>query len=91
MEWRSSTYTQGGDCLELAWRTSSFSGAGNDCVELAWRTSSYTNQECGNCVEVACCAHDEAVLLRDTKCRAGGTLTLDGAAWRGLLTHARTV
>lgn len=49
-----------------------------------WRKSSRSNQSGGNCVEVA----DNlpgTVLVRDSKDRDGGTLTLDPAAWRAFV------
>ncbi|TCP54202.1 uncharacterized protein DUF397 [Tamaricihabitans halophyticus] len=49
---------------------------------VPWRTSSYSGSN-GACVEVA--RADGAVQVRDTKNRAGGQLTIPGAAWRALL------
>jgi hypothetical protein len=75
----------GTDHVVISWRTSSFSGAnGDDCVEVgvAWRTSSFSDANGGACVEVGPVAG--AVLVRDTKNRTGGTLTLTPAAWRAL-------
>lgn len=59
------------------WRVSSLSFANGNCVEAAgnWRTAS----EAGNCAEVA--SDDGAVLVRDTKDRAGPVLTIAPAAW----------
>jgi hypothetical protein len=45
----------------------------------AWRTSSYSNNG-GNCVEIAAAAGTIAV--RDTKQRAGATLTFSPQAWK---------
>jgi hypothetical protein len=47
--------------------------------EQAWRTSSYTSAG-GNCVEVGDAGR--AILIRDSKNRAGGTLTFPAAAWQ---------
>jgi hypothetical protein len=80
----------GTDPFVIHWRKSSFSGTnGGDCVEvgLAWRKSSFSGEN-GACVEVA--ATPAAVLVRDTKHRDGGTLTLTPATWQALtaaLTH----
>ncbi|GAB3486922.1 DUF397 domain-containing protein [Amycolatopsis cihanbeyliensis] len=52
-----------------------------------WFTSSYStgNGGGGSCVEVAFVGRTVAV--RDTKDRAGGMLTIPGAAWSHLLSH----
>jgi hypothetical protein len=36
--WRKSSYSGGGggNCVEVAWRTSSYSGGNGGCVEVAW-------------------------------------------------------
>ena len=34
-EWRKSSRSAGGNCVELAWRKSSCSNGGGECVELA--------------------------------------------------------
>jgi hypothetical protein len=46
-----------------------------------WRTSSYTAGN-GACVEVA--SKPDEVLIRDTKDRAGGTLSVGHTQWRAL-------
>jgi hypothetical protein len=45
-----------------------------------WRTASYSGANGGECVEVA--TTDEAVLVRDTKNRAGATLSVPANAWQ---------
>jgi hypothetical protein len=50
---------------------------------LAWRKSSYSNQEGGNCVEVADHASG-AVPVRDSKDIARGTLRVSAASWASL-------
>lgn len=51
---------------------------------IAWRTSSYSSNG-GDCVEVG---HRSAnVLVRDTKDRPGGALTIAPTPWQALLTH----
>jgi hypothetical protein len=45
-----------------------------------WRKSSYSGANGGSCVETATSAG--AVLVRDTKDRAGGTLTFGADAWQ---------
>lgn len=47
--------------------------------EPAWRVSTYTGGN-GNCVEVA--AVQYAVVVRDTKDRAGAVLAFVPASWR---------
>jgi hypothetical protein len=54
-----------------------------------WRTATRSNTNGGECVEVA----DNlpgVVLVRDSKDRAGGTLTFDRRAWRAFVTATRT-
>lgn len=57
-----------------------------DRHDLAWRASSYSAGQ-GNCVEVA--RTSSWVLFRDTKDRAGGTLSLPGSAFAGVLAVVR--
>lgn len=52
-------------------------------VELAWRKSSYSDNEGGDCVEVA--GRPGAVLLRDSKIVAGPRLVVGAAAWEALV------
>lgn len=47
-----------------------------------WRTASYSNANGGQCVEVASA---EAVAVRDSTNRNGGTLTFTADAWRSFL------
>jgi hypothetical protein len=65
-----------------AWRKSTYSADnGGDCVEVGtWRKSTYSADNGGNCVEVG--ADGPAVLVRDTKDRAGAVLTFGPDAWR---------
>ena len=49
-----------------------------------WRTASYSGSNGGECVEVA--STDEAVLVRDTKNRAGATLSVPASAWQAFST-----
>jgi hypothetical protein len=49
---------------------------------IAWRTSSYSSNG-GDCVEVGHRAQE--VLIRDTKDRRGGTLTIPHCTWQALL------
>jgi Domain of unknown function (DUF397) len=44
----------------------------------AWRKSSYSNDNGGDCVEVASA---DGVMIRDTANRDGGTLTFSTEAW----------
>jgi hypothetical protein len=51
--------------------------------ELAWRKSSHSDNQGGECVEVA--TVPGLVLLRDSKITAGPRLTIGPAAWKALL------
>jgi Domain of unknown function (DUF397) len=44
-----------------------------------WRKSSYSNANGGDCIEIA--DEDGAILVRDTKNRAGAMLSVDADAW----------
>lgn len=50
-----------------------------EAIDTGWRKSSYSGNG-GNCVEVA--DRDNAVLVRDTKNRAGAVLRFAPDAWR---------
>ncbi|MEH1015760.1 DUF397 domain-containing protein [Micromonospora sp. CPCC 206060] len=53
-------------------------------TDAQWRTSTRSGTNGGSCVEVA----DNlpgVVLVRDSKDRSGGTLTVDPAAWRAFV------
>ncbi|MEU1751799.1 DUF397 domain-containing protein [Micromonospora matsumotoense] len=53
-----------------------------------WRKSTKSGNNGGDCIEVA----DNlpgVVLVRDTKDRDGGTLTLTRGAWRGFVSFAK--
>jgi hypothetical protein len=52
---------------------------------IAWRKSSYSAEQT-NCVEVA---PGRAWLVRDTKNRDGGQLTVPFPAWRAFLSQVR--
>ncbi|SDK27403.1 protein of unknown function [Actinopolyspora mzabensis] len=52
-----------------------------------WRTSSRTT-DVGHCVEVALTSR--SVGIRDTKNRAGGTLTVTPATWAGFVDRLKT-
>ena len=47
---------------------------------MDWRKSSYSGAQGGDCVETA--SADGVVMVRDTKDRAGDTLTFTATAWR---------
>lgn len=55
------------------------------CVEVAWRTSSFTHIT--DCVEVG--STPAVTLLRDTKNRAGGLLSVPAPAFAALLDRVR--
>ncbi|MFJ5218295.1 DUF397 domain-containing protein [Streptomyces sp. NPDC088354] len=56
--------------------------------ELTWFTSSHSNSDGGACVEVA--FGPGAVLVRDSKDRAGARLTFTPDAWRAFVGFAVT-
>jgi hypothetical protein len=53
---------------------------GTDHPVTAWRKSTYSGGNGGDCVEVA--GTQRAVVVRDTKDRAGEALTFGPGAWR---------
>lgn len=55
---------------------------------LTWRKSSYSNANNGDCVEVA--RPRDGAGVRDSKDRAGGSITAPRNAWHALLTTLRT-
>ncbi|WP_326572779.1 DUF397 domain-containing protein [Actinacidiphila glaucinigra] len=55
---------------------------------LVWFTSSHSNSEGGACVEVA--FGPGAVLVRDSKDRAGARLTFTPGAWADFVAYAVT-
>ncbi|MFF3563296.1 DUF397 domain-containing protein [Streptomyces sp. NPDC002574] len=57
-------------------------------AELDWFTSSYSNDDGGDCVEIA--FGPGAVLVRDSKDRAGARLTFTPDAWRAFVAFAVT-
>ncbi|MFI5608721.1 DUF397 domain-containing protein [Amycolatopsis sp. NPDC051903] len=69
--------------MSLEWRKSSYSSNGGDCVEVGWHKSSYSPNG-DDCVEVAT---GSEVLVRDTKDREAGHLTVPAVAWRELLSR----
>jgi hypothetical protein len=56
--------------------------------ELQWFRSTYSDTGGGNCVEVA--IGPGAVLVRDSKDRAGARLTFTPAAWADFVAYAVT-
>ncbi len=71
------------------WFKSSYSNDdGGACVEIAvsWAKSSYSGTEGGNCVEVAPCP--SAIHVRDSKDKAGPTLTFSPSAWSAFVALA---
>lgn len=80
--WRKSSFSNTGNCVELAWRKSSFSNTG-DCLELGWRKSSFSDT--GDCVEVTWSA------VRDSKNPAGPILHLGPASLSALVAQVRSM
>jgi hypothetical protein len=58
-----------------------------DLSVAAWRKSSYSNQDGGNCLEVAD-GVPGAIPVRDSK-RPGPTLLVPTDTWRAFITHLR--
>jgi hypothetical protein len=73
---------EGTDHAVTTWRKSTYSGSnGSNCVEVGiWRKSTYSGGNGSNCVEVG--GTERAVVVRDTKDRAGAVLTFGPDAWR---------
>jgi hypothetical protein len=53
---------------------------GTDHAVTTWRTSTYSGGNGGDCVEVG--ETERAVVVRDTKDRAGAMLTFGPGAWQ---------
>jgi Domain of unknown function (DUF397) len=65
---------------EPTWRVATYTGDQGNCVEVAsWRVATYTGGS-GDCVEVGDTGH--TILIRDSKDRAGGTLTFPATSWQ---------
>jgi hypothetical protein len=75
--------------VSLPWRKSSYSGnGGGDCVEVAaWRKSTFSGNGGGSCVEAG--QASDAVLVRDTTDRDGGTLSFAPGTWGTFVTSLR--
>lgn len=54
----------------------------------AWRRSSYSNQNGGNCLEVAD-GIPSVVPVRDSKCPAGSVLVIPADAWSAFVADMR--
>jgi Domain of unknown function (DUF397) len=52
-----------------------------------WRTATYSGANGGECVEVANAA--DAIMVRDTKNREGGTLSVPAIAWRAFIAEMK--
>jgi len=72
LHWRTSTYTDGNNCVEVA-------------VAGGWRTSTYTDGN--NCVEVAPGSAGN-VYLRHSKQRNAGTIILSAGDWAAFVDAA---
>jgi hypothetical protein len=53
---------------------------------MDWRKSTYSSANGADCVEVA---SDEAVMVRDTTDREGGTLAFNAKAWQAFTRRLR--
>ncbi|MFE7897308.1 DUF397 domain-containing protein [Streptomyces sp. NPDC057424] len=56
-----------------------------DLKGAAWRKSSYSNQEGGNCVEVADGFRGAVVPVRDSKAPQGPALCFEAASWAAFI------
>jgi hypothetical protein len=56
-----------------------------DLNGVAWRKSSYSNQEGGNCVEVADRFRGTVVPVRDSKLPYGPALCFEAASWAAFI------
>ncbi|GGU67862.1 hypothetical protein GCM10010211_36630 [Streptomyces albospinus] len=54
--------------------------------QLVWFKSSYSGVEAGDCIEVA--TNPNAILVRDSKDKAGHVLDVTPRAWTAFLRHA---
>ncbi|MFG3223581.1 DUF397 domain-containing protein [Kitasatospora sp. NPDC048194] len=73
----------------MKWFKSSYSDSqGGACIEVAlsWAKSSYSDDQGGACVEVAACP--AAVHVRDSKDKAGPSLTFSPEAWSAFVSFA---
>ncbi|MGW3072621.1 MULTISPECIES: DUF397 domain-containing protein [unclassified Kitasatospora] len=71
------------------WFKSSYSNdQGGACIEVAvaWGKSSYSDDNGGECIEVASCP--SAIHVRDSKDKAGPTLTFSPEAWSAFVAFA---
>ncbi|MGW3952374.1 DUF397 domain-containing protein [Streptomyces sp. NPDC004752] len=57
----------------------------SDLNGVAWRRSSYSNQEGGNCVEVADGFQEAVVPVRDSKTPHGPALRFQPATWAAFI------
>jgi hypothetical protein len=72
------------------WRKASYSsGNGGNCVEVGqdWRKASYSGNGGNDCVEVG--QVTVAVAVRDTRDRAGVTLSVPASAWAAFTASLR--
>jgi hypothetical protein len=60
-----------------------------DVTGAAWRKSSYSNQEGGDCVEVAD-GFPGVVPVRDSKTPHGPALVLSAASWAAFVSELKT-
>ncbi|WP_037913171.1 DUF397 domain-containing protein [Actinacidiphila yeochonensis] len=90
LTWFKSSHSgsQGDSCVEVAWFKSSYSsGSSGDCVEVAWTKSTYSGSSGDDCIEIA--AEPDAVLVRDSKDKAGPHLTFTPEAWAAFTEFTR--
>ncbi|SPE58246.1 hypothetical protein SNS2_3865 [Streptomyces netropsis] len=55
-------------------------------TELAWFKSSYSDDEGGECVEVAA-AHPHTIHIRDSKLGSGPEVRVSAATWTEFISH----
>ncbi len=90
MDWITSSYSgYNGNCVEVAFAKSSYSGA-NNCVEVGYAKSSHSVSN--HCVEVG--GGQEGVCglvhVRDSKDPGGGVLSFSPGVWMEFLDDIRT-
>lgn len=84
-EFRTSSYCGGGNCVEVAFETSSYCTNATTCVEVGYHTSSHC--DAATCVEVG--ASETAILVRDGKNQTGPVLTFTPNAWAEFMDGVR--
>lgn len=80
--WRTSSHSANGNCVEVGWRKSSYN-SGSNCVEIGGRRKATASADNGECVEAG--ASTATFGVRDTKDRGGGILEFVARDWTAFL------